>query len=125
MTICSVILHNYTLYVFISLVQCYPPINGIVNCPNRATIGVVGDTCTFSCKQGFTLQGPTSVTCLGNQSWSGNPICVGSEGLYSLLLHFNTAKKIVMLQKYHLDGNWLYLRVTNDTTKVEFYCNVL
>ena len=67
----------------ISLVQCRPPINGILKCPGEATTAVVGDTCMFSCKRGFNLQGQTSGTCLANQSWSGgNPKCLASGGSY-------------------------------------------
>ena len=67
----------------ISLVQCRPPINGILKCPGEATTAVVGDTCMFSCKRGFNLQGQTSGRCLANQSWSGgNPICLASGGSY-------------------------------------------
>ena len=51
--------------------------NGILQCPNGATIGVFEDTCTFSCNAGYELQGSNNGTCLANQSWSGgDPICV-------------------------------------------------
>ncbi|XP_065899401.1 uncharacterized protein [Dysidea avara] len=58
-------------------VECPAPNNGILSCPNGATTGVFEDTCTFSCDSGYELQGPSSVTCLADQSWSGgDPICV-------------------------------------------------
>ena len=51
--------------------------NGTLQCPNGATIGVFEDTCTFSCNGGYELQGSNNGTCLANQSWSGgDPICV-------------------------------------------------
>ena len=51
--------------------------NGRLQCPNGATIGVFEDTCTFSCNAGYELQGSNNGTCLANQSWSGgDPICV-------------------------------------------------
>ena len=50
--------------------------NGILQCPNGATIGVFEDTCTFFCNAGYGLQGSDDITCLANQSWSGEiPIC--------------------------------------------------
>ena len=50
--------------------------NGILQCPNGATIGVFEDTCTFSCNAGYELQGSNNGTCLANLSWNGgNPIC--------------------------------------------------
>ena len=59
------------------LVQCPPPSNGLLQCPNEATIGVFEDNCTFSCNGGYELQGSNSGTCLADQSWSGgDPICV-------------------------------------------------
>ena len=66
--------------VFASLVECHPPINGVLSCPNGTTTGAYRDTCTFSCKKGFELQGQASGTCLANQQWSGgNPICSASK----------------------------------------------
>lgn len=69
--------------MYFYVVQCHPPINGILDCPDGAVNGAFGDTCTFLCKQGFRLQGPTtSGTCLANQSWSGgDPKCVASGGI--------------------------------------------
>ena len=51
--------------------------SGTLHCPNGASTGVFGDTCTFSCNAGYELQGSNNGTCLANQSWSGgDPICV-------------------------------------------------
>ena len=59
------------------LVHCQTLLNGILLCPNGATVGVFEDTCTFSCNAGYELQGSNNGTCLANQSWSGeDPICV-------------------------------------------------
>jgi len=58
-------------------VQCPELTNGIIRCPNGKTIGVFEDTCTFSCNDGFELQGPEIEICLANGSWSGgNPVCI-------------------------------------------------
>ena len=74
------IIFNRYNYACISLVQCPPPINGLLNCPNGTITGAYRDTCTFSCKRGFELQGQASGTCLANQQWSGgNPICSASK----------------------------------------------
>ena len=57
-------------------VQCPAVINGALQCPNEATTGVFEDTCTFSCNEGYELQGSNNGTCLADQSWSGgDPIC--------------------------------------------------
>ena len=84
-------IHIYTdkrcyINLCVSLVQCRPPINGILKCPNEANTAVFGDTCTFSCKQGFNLQGQSTGTCLANGRWSGgNPICLVSGGLLHII----------------------------------------
>ena len=65
------------LIVYFSTVQCCSLLNGTLQCPNGATIGVFEDTCRFSCNAGYELQGSNNGTCLANQSWSGgDPICV-------------------------------------------------
>ena len=57
--------------------ECPPPTNGRLWCPNGVATGMSEDTCTFSCNQGYELQGSNSRTCLADQSWSGgDPICV-------------------------------------------------
>jgi len=44
---------------------------------NGTNTGVFEDFCTFSCNEGYQLQGPNNRTCLANGSWSeGNPTCV-------------------------------------------------
>ena len=64
------------LYLFLT-VRCPTLMNGVIQCPNGATIGMFEDTCTFSCNAGYELQGSNNGTCLANQSWSvGDPICV-------------------------------------------------
>ena len=63
--------------MFSLLVQCPSIMNGNLQCPNEATIGVFEDTCTFSCNAGYELQGSNDGTCLADQSWSGgDSICV-------------------------------------------------
>ncbi|XP_065896410.1 P-selectin-like [Dysidea avara] len=58
-------------------VQCPLLTNGSLQCPNGTSIGLLEDTCTFSCNGGYELQGSNSGTCLANQSWSGGlPSCV-------------------------------------------------
>ena len=72
------ILHTMYVLCFIdSVVQCPAVMYGILQCPNGATTGVLGDFCTFSCNTGYVLQGSINGICLANQSWSGgDPICV-------------------------------------------------
>ena len=46
-------------------------------CPNETTTGMLGNFCTFTCTEGYELQGSNNGTCLANGSWSqGNPSCV-------------------------------------------------
>ena len=67
-----------TFLATFQIVQCPALMNGTLQCPHVATIGVFEDTCTFSCNAGYELQaGSNNRTCLANQSWSGgDPICV-------------------------------------------------
>ena len=52
-----------------------PNIN--LSCLNGTTAGVLEDFCSFSCTEGYELQGSNNGTCLANGSWSGgDPICV-------------------------------------------------
>ena len=74
--ICNIIT-SYCASHFNLIVQCPTLMNGTLQCPNGATIGVFEDTCTFSCNAGYELQGSNNGTCLADQSWSGgDPICV-------------------------------------------------
>ena len=68
---------NLISYVLIYLlVQCPPPINGTLQCPNEAT-GAYEDNCTFSCNPGYELQGSQNGICLANQTWNkGLPTCI-------------------------------------------------
>ena len=59
------------------LVQCPPLENGTVKCLNGSTTGVFEDICTFSCDDGFQLQGPHLKECLATGKWSEeNAMCV-------------------------------------------------
>ena len=41
----------------------------------------IGSSLTFSCGQGYTLTGPTTIACQTDGSWSGSvPSCVEGEG---------------------------------------------
>ena len=57
--------------------SCTTQINLNLNCSNGATTGVYEDLCSFSCYDGYQLQGPNNGTCLANGNWSeGYPTCV-------------------------------------------------
>ena len=72
-----VTVYLYYCFVLHYAVQCPALINGILQCPNGATIGVFENTCTFSCNAGYELQGSNNGTCLADQCWSGgDSICV-------------------------------------------------
>ena len=54
--------------------------NGKVECINTTTTGVIGDTCTFSCYDGFELQGSMIKECEPTGNWEGgNPMCVAGQ----------------------------------------------
>ena len=45
------------------------PLNGNIQCDTQA----VGETCTFSCDEGFTLRGSESRYCTSSLQWTGRP----------------------------------------------------
>ena len=64
----------YAIYI---LVSCATQINVNFTCLNGTNTGVFEDFCTFSCNEGYQLQGPNNRACLANGSWSeGSPTCV-------------------------------------------------
>ena len=61
------------------LVQCPSLANGTIKCLDGSTTGVFGDTCTFSCDNGFQLQAQGShlKECLATGRWrEENVMCV-------------------------------------------------
>ena len=56
------------------LVQCPPLANGAIKCLNGSTTGEFEDICTFSCNDGFQLQGPHLKECLATGTWSGGNV---------------------------------------------------
>jgi len=51
-------------------VQCpvlTAPDNGMISCTGNG----VGDTCTYTCDDGFELSGSDTRTCQDDQTWSG------------------------------------------------------
>ena len=53
--------------------SCHPvleaPASGTIECERQT----VGETCTFSCEDGYTLRGGQSRTCLPSLQWAGSP----------------------------------------------------
>ena len=71
------VIRLFSNFMFLLLVECPPLTNGMIECLNESTIGVFGDTCTFSCNDGFELQGSNLEECLADGSWSGgNVTCI-------------------------------------------------
>ena len=58
--------------------RCRELEDGSIRCLNGSTVGFFGDTCAFTCNDGYVLQGgPVVEECLADGSWSGeNPECV-------------------------------------------------
>ena len=49
------------------------PVNGEITCRSgRVGVGYEGDTCSFTCNNGYELTGSDTRTCLSNGSWSGS-----------------------------------------------------
>ena len=62
------------------LLECPQLKNGNIDCFNTTTTGVIEDTCTFSCYNGFELQGSVTKRCLNTSNWEGgNPMCVAGK----------------------------------------------
>jgi len=67
------LLHN-------SIVTCpvlTAPDNGQISC--SPGIDSLGDTCTFTCDDGFEISGTESRTCLDDGTWNGedDTVCTG------------------------------------------------
>jgi len=61
--------------ISVTLVPTCPPLsapaNGRINCSLENGEANPGDTCTFTCDDGYELGGSTSRTCGDDGSWSG------------------------------------------------------
>ena len=76
------------LSLFLSSVSCPPldgPDNGVIDC----TGSVYGDTCSFTCDDGYELTGSDTRTCQSDGNWNGSEaeceqgiLCIG--GLWGL-----------------------------------------
>ena len=58
------------LSLFLSSVSCPPldgPDNGVIDC----TGSVYGDTCSFTCDDGYELTGSDTRTCQSDGNWNG------------------------------------------------------
>jgi len=65
----------------LSLVECPsldPPTNGMISCTlGDGDTANPGESCSFSCNDGFELRGSDTRTCQNDRSWSGtNTTCV-------------------------------------------------
>ncbi|KAI3368816.1 hypothetical protein L3Q82_025802, partial [Scortum barcoo] len=77
---------------FCAAVQC-PALqgleNGVVNCGDNADMRFsFGNTCNFSCADGYRLVGPSAVTCTSAATWNEIPHCEGEEAHFT----FNQTK---------------------------------
>ena len=70
-------LNGYITMIFYAVVDCgnlLAPSNGDV----MVSTTEFGSTVTYSCNDGYTLEGVTTRTCLASGSWSGTaPTCTG------------------------------------------------
>ena len=60
-----------TYIIFLSSVSCTPldgPDNGVIDC----TGSVYGDTCSFTCDDGYELIGSDTRTCQSDGNWNGS-----------------------------------------------------
>ena len=76
-----------TSYLHIACLQLTAPVNGNIDC----SVGDdgetnVGETCTFTCHDGYELSGSVKRSCLNEQSWSGSEtMCTPSMSLLYVL----------------------------------------
>ena len=76
-----VYLHYYSYkqscnYVLRAAVSCGPAPDAPANGQRNGSGTTVKSTVTYSCNRGYTLVGPSRVTCMVNRQWSGRaPTC--------------------------------------------------
>ena len=67
---CVLLILIIILSLFLSSVSCIPldgPDNGVIDC----TGSVYGDTCAFTCDDGYELTGSDTRTCQSDGNWNG------------------------------------------------------
>jgi len=72
--------------LYFSIAICpriFAPVNGMISCQLRSdNVANPGETCQFSCDDGFTLTGSSVRTCQNDRTWSGTePMCVAEAGM--------------------------------------------
>jgi len=57
--------------------RIFAPVNGMIACQlGVSEVANPGETCTFTCDDGFTLTGSSTRTCQNDRTWSGTePMC--------------------------------------------------
>ena len=68
------------LHVFLPQGTACPPLdvpdNGMIDCSIGGDgIAVPGDTCTYTCDDGYMVDGDMTITCGDDGSWSDNTRC--------------------------------------------------
>ena len=73
-----IIMNNYFSFICMCIyldIQCDNlsiPANGDISCSSgRVGVGYEGDTCNFTCDNGYQLTGSHTRTCQGNGRWNG------------------------------------------------------
>ena len=76
-----------------------PPTNGRLRLTNFTTV-------TYTCNQGYTLQGANRRTCMANGEWSGSTPTCNRKLLAVLLLLLHGHQKPFRAKILHCDDSW-------------------
>ena len=86
-----------------NITECEPltdPTNGNINCElGDNGVPTDGDTCSYTCNDGYELTGNEMRTCQSNGSWSGNhDVC--SRGVLYVIIKLCMSISSRMLSEY-------------------------
>jgi len=122
--------YNNSDYLFLSnfviLVYCGAPTNGILHCDGvTKQMAVLLDQCTFTCIQGYSVQGPQSGTCLSSSSWSrGQPSCVPLNCPNKIFISNDTIVEPLNCRLTYLSQCRVYCTEGHSGDDVIYLCNV-
>ncbi|XP_065894420.1 P-selectin-like isoform X2 [Dysidea avara] len=105
---------------------CPAPENGVLHCNGVTTLSAFAeDRCTFSCNQGYELQGPQFGTCFTLDTWSrGLPTCAPLNCPDRIAISNDTFVQLRRCDLTYLSQCRLYCREGLIGDDVIYLCNV-